>query len=92
MWQTWMYKGAIMMTKRYLSLSSGNKIQFEEHSNTEKPYFYPEKIICLKNGTVGLIRPHSKYYMSTPENQKRLEKITKQSTHWFYVNYLTNTR
>lgn len=77
-----------MADKKNLSLSSGKRVQFEEHSNFETPRFYPEKIIRLKNGTVGLVNPHSEYYTATPQNQQKLEKVTKRSTHWFYVNYM----
>ena len=80
------------MTTKQLTLSSGNVVQISHYKKTETPYFYPEKIIRLKNGTVGLIAPHSEYYVPTPKNQRKLEKITKRSSHWFYINYLTKTR
>ena len=75
-----------------LSLSTGAQVELEKHAKAETPRFYPEKIIHLKNGTVGLINPHSKYYTPTPKNQQKLERITKHSTQWFYINYLTKTR
>ena len=81
-----------MTTQKQLTLSSGKTVRLEEHSNLERPHFYPEKIVRLKNGTVGLFHPHSKYYTPTPENQQKLEKITKNSTRWFYVDYVTKTR
>ena len=81
-----------MTTQKQFSLSSGNVIQVSQHRKTEIPRFYPEKIIRLKNGTVGLVNPHSEYYVPTLENQQKLEKITKRSSRWFYVNYLTRTR
>ena len=80
-----------MATPKQLTLSSGKEIRFEKHSNFEKPRFYPEKIVRLKNGTVGLVHPHSKHYVPTPENQQKLEKITKHSVRWFYINELTKT-
>ena len=80
------------MTTKQFSLSSGQKIQVTQHSRTEVPHLYPEKIIRLRNGTVGLISPHSEYYTPTPENQQKLEKITKRSLRWFYVDYLAKTR
>lgn len=80
-----------METKQF-ALSSGNRIQVSQHDKTEVPCFYPEKIIRLKNGTVGLINPHSEYYVPAPENQRKLEKITKKAPRWFYINYLPKTR
>jgi len=79
------------MTPKQFSLSSENVVQVSQHRKTEIPRFYPEKIIRLKNGTVGLVSPHSEYYVPTPENQQRLEKITKRSSRWFYVDYLSKT-
>ena len=80
------------MTIKQYSLSSGNVIQVTRHEKTEIPRFYPEKIIRLKNGTVGLVNPHSKYYEPTPENQRKLEKITQKAPCWYYINYLAKTR
>ena len=80
------------MTTKQFSLSSGNVIQVSQHKKTEIPCFYPEKIVRLKNGTVGLVNPHSMYYMPTQKNQQKLEKITKHAPQWFYINYLSRSR
>ena len=37
-----------MATQKQLTLSSGKKVQLEEHSKSEMPLYYPEKIIRLK--------------------------------------------
>ena len=80
------------MTTKQLTLSTGKTVQVTRHNRTETPRLYPEKIVRLRNGTVGLVNPHSAYFVPTAENQKKLEKITKQSTHWFYIDYLSRTR
>ena len=80
-----------MATKQF-SLSSGNVVQISQHRKTEIPRFYPEKIIRLKNGTVGLVNPHSEHYVPTQKNQQQLEKITKKAPYWYYINYLVKTR
>ena len=80
------------MTIKQFSLSSGNVIQVSQHKKTEIPSFYPEKIIRLKNGTVGLVNPHSMHYVPTPENHQKLEKITKHASQWFYINYLSRCK
>ena len=80
------------MTVKQYSLSSGKKIKVSRHTNTEIPHFYPQKIVHLGNGTVGLIDPHSEYFVPTPKHQQKLEKITKRSRQWYYICYLARTR
>ena len=80
------------MTTKQISLSSGRVIRISQHGKTQLPHFYPEKIIRLKNGTVGLIGPHSKYFVPTLENQRKLEKMVKQAPQWYYIDYLSKTR
>lgn len=74
--------------KRYVQVGDGLMMEVEQHPGSEEPKCYPDSIVNMGEGVIGLMDIHSEYYEPTPAKKAELRHKLKGARSWCYLRLL----